>query len=193
MTPGSFVLTHAAKRDIFECGRDFYEWHGGQYWNDGGLQKLVELGIWKREIDAGGFFVCNPPNIAETKAKFGIDASVLAFDASVAAARAEGVAEGQKNGGKAVTERIAAILGDDKVKGKERAALDLAMKSPDMSAADVVTYVAAMAAPRAGIPTIAERMAAYSMDFGPPIPRGAAEQDMPDAKAIFERRRIATS
>lgn len=61
-------------------------------------------------------------------------------------ARAEGKAEGQKEGATAALTRIGAIAGAEGVKGngaRLSAALDLAMKAPTMSAEDVVAFVSA--------------------------------------------------
>lgn len=55
------------------------------------------------------------------------------LDAAVAAAALKASADAHA--------RLSAILADDKVKGRERAALDLALKSPAMPAADVVAFV----------------------------------------------------
>jgi hypothetical protein len=71
-------------------------------------------------------------------------------DAAVTAARADGKAEGDK----AATERLTAALGAEGVKGdsgRMAAALDLAVKSPGMSGADVAAFVVAnVAATKAG-------------------------------------------
>jgi len=63
-------------------------------------------------------------------------------DAAVKAARTEGEATGAK----AATDRFVAIVGADGVKGNAQrlaAAMDLAAKSPAMSADDVVAFVSA--------------------------------------------------
>ena len=63
-------------------------------------------------------------------------------DAAVSAARTEGVTAGEK----AATDRLGAALGADGVKGdagRMAAALDLAVKSPTMSGADVAGFVVA--------------------------------------------------
>jgi hypothetical protein len=68
--------------------------------------------------------------------------SQATHDAAVAAARADGKAEGEK----AATERFNAALGADGVKGdagRMAAALDLAVKSPAMAGADVAAFVVA--------------------------------------------------
>lgn len=61
-------------------------------------------------------------------------------DAAVSAARAEGITAGAKE----ATDRLSAALGAEGVKGdavRMAAALDLAVKSPGMSGADVAAFV----------------------------------------------------
>lgn len=63
-------------------------------------------------------------------------------DAAVAQARADGVAEGTK----AATDRLAAVLGHDGIKGdgsRMAAALDLAVQSPGMAADAVASFITA--------------------------------------------------
>jgi hypothetical protein len=68
--------------------------------------------------------------------------SQAAHDAAVTAARSEG----ETKGAQAATERLSAALGAEGVKGdagRMAAALDLAVKSPGMSGADVAAFVTA--------------------------------------------------
>lgn len=98
-----------------------------------------------------------------------------ALTAAVATARADGVTEG----GKAAHDRMAAILADDKVKGREAMAMDLALKSPAMKAEDVVAFVAKL--PAAGaVPSIAERAQGHG-DLGLPAGKPA------DARAAWAK------
>lgn len=65
---------------------------------------------------------------------------------ALAAAREEGRRAGVEAGAQAATERLAAALGADGVKGdagRMAAALDLAVKSPAMSGDDVAAFVVA--------------------------------------------------
>ncbi len=74
-----------------------------------------------------------------------------AHDAAVATARAEGKAEGATAGAAAAYERMGAIVGNAGVKGRESAAVSLAISSPAMPADAVVAFVGAhVAAPTAG-------------------------------------------
>jgi len=114
-------------------------------------------------------------------------------DLAVAAARTDGHAAGAK----AERERFAAILADDKVKGRERTALDLALKSPDMAAADVIGFVAGLdiAQPAAAVPSIESRMAGQGTDLalGGPVQTGAPRQAaaVPSAASVYAARRKA--
>lgn len=93
-------------------------------------------------------------------------------DAAVTKAKADGVAEGEikgkaagiTEGRKAEQDRFKAILADEKVKGREATALDLAIKSPDMKAEDVVAFVAGLPV-GAKSPTIEQRMGGQGGDL----------------------------
>jgi hypothetical protein len=94
-------------------------------------------------------------------------------DAAVARARSEGHneglaagrREGETIGAAAAYERIGSILSNDKVKGKEALAVDLACKSPAMSVDSVVGFIERIpgAAAAAG-PGIRERIAATGVN-----------------------------
>lgn len=90
-------------------------------------------------------------------------------------------AAGQTEGRKAERDRVTAILADDKVKGRERIALDLAMKSPDMAAADVIAFVAGLPAASA-VPPLADRMAGS----GAALALGQ-RMEAPNASALWEK------
>lgn len=80
-------------------------------------------------------------------------------DAAVKTARADGRAEGEKAG----TDRLAAVLGADGIKGnaaRMSAALDLAVKAPGMAAADVTAFVVGNVAEVADGDSFARRMSA---------------------------------
>jgi len=93
--------------------------------------------------------------------------------AACAKAREAGKAEGLAEGAKAANDRMSAIVGDEKIKGRADTAMSLALKSPDMKAEDVVAFVAGLpiAAPTATAPTIAERMQGQggALAMGPPM------------------------
>lgn len=82
----------------------------------------------------------NPPAGGDPKA--GATITQADHDSAVRAARAEGRSEGEKSS----NDRLNAALGADGVKGdagRMAAALDLAVKSPGMSGADVAAFVVA--------------------------------------------------
>lgn len=123
---------------------------------------------------------------AETK-------TVLYTAEQLAAAINNATAEGTKAGTKAAHDRFAAILSNAKVKGHEVVALDLAVKSPEMAAADVVEFVAALPKQTA-VPSIAERMGGNGalLALGGPIPIQSHEPvRTPNAASIYEKRRAA--
>jgi signal peptide peptidase SppA len=115
----------------------------------------------------------NPGNSVETISR-------SAHEAAVAKARAEGVAEGRR----AETDRIAAILASDKLKGREKTALDLATKSTEMSAEAVVEFVAGLPA---GAPTIADRMGGKGGDLAMGAPLGRPPAAVIDTAAIYDK------
>jgi signal peptide peptidase SppA len=81
---------------------------------------------------------------------------------AVARAKSDAKAEGLKEGREAAHTRLLSILSDEKVKGKEGYALKLAVKAPDMPAAEVVemTAEAVAAAPApAGPRSVGDRAA----------------------------------
>lgn len=103
-------------------------------------------------------------------------------DAAVASARSEGEAAGAK----AANDRVTAIVSADGIKGdgaRMTAALDLAAKSPGMSAEDVAGFVtanvSAKAPATAPVASLASRVKATKDDEGDAL--GASDQ--PAAKA----------
>jgi len=108
----------------------------------------------------------NPPAGGATKAGTVTQAD---HDAAIASARNEAMTEGAK----AATERLSAALGAEGVKGdagRMAAALDLTIKSPAMSGADVASFVTAnVAAAAPGKPAsgaekyVADRTSAASL------------------------------
>lgn len=109
-------------------------------------------------------------------------------DRAVAAARSEGEASGIKS----ATDRFTAILGADGIKGdpaRTAAALDLAVKSPGMSADDVASFVAGNVG--AGKTDAAgyeqQRLAAAGLAQPQPVKKPAGASLNPDA--IYRGRR----
>lgn len=97
--------------------------------------------------------------------------SKVDHDAAVSAARAEGKTEGAKE----ATDRLNAALGADGVKGdagRMAAAIDLAVKSPGMSGADVAAFVTANVPP--GKPAAADYAASRTAAAGLAQPQAAA-------------------
>ncbi|HWL06734.1 MAG TPA: S49 family peptidase [Xanthobacteraceae bacterium] len=103
-----------------------------------------------------------------------------AHTAAVSAARDEGVRAGTE----AAHARLSAILADDRTKGRERAAMTLACKSPSMSVDDVCAFVAENAAPSA---SLAARVGGEHTEA---LPEGGTKQraDEPDFLARAKQR-----
>lgn len=116
--------------------------------------------------------------------------SQAAHDAAVAAARADGRADGEN----AATTRLNAALGADGVKGdagRMSAALDLAVKSPAMAGADVAAFVVANVAASTASTTAAaysaQRVEAASL--AQPGAIAPAKKATVDVKGIYASRR----
>jgi hypothetical protein len=114
-------------------------------------------------------------------------------DKAVATARAEGKAEGIAEGAKAATDRFAAVLGAEGIKGdaaRMSAAIDLAVKAPAMAAADVVSFVTGNVGGGAGA-SLGEKMASLG---NPALGTGAASgggDKKPGILALAEARKAA--
>lgn len=103
-----------------------------------------------------------------------------AHDAAVAKATADGKTEGERTGAASAYARIAAIAGDAKVKGRVGPAVEMAIASPAMPAADVVAFV------EKHVPAASAAPAGSRLDAMVPDPSVAAtggEAEKPDASA----------
>ncbi|HMQ95434.1 hypothetical protein [Amaricoccus sp.] len=109
-------------------------------------------------------------------------------DAAVTAASETGKAEGAK----AESDRLAAALGAEGVKGdggRMAAALDLAIKSPGMSGADVAAFVVANVSPTKAADTAASYEQQRLAAAGPAAPSAPAKKATIDTSAIYASRR----
>lgn len=108
-----------------------------------------------------------------------------AHDAAVTAARAEGHTAGEAAGAKATNDKFTTIVSADGIKGnatRMAAAIDLAIKSPGMSADDVTAFVSTNVAATAATPTQPVAALANRVATDP-----LAGSDQPDAaKAAVE-------
>jgi len=85
------------------------------------------------------------------------NSDLLVTSADVDRFRSDVFSAGVAEGTATAQTRLASILSNEGVKGREKAALDLAIKSPGMSADDVVAFVVANVAVAAAIPPIGQR------------------------------------
>lgn len=144
----------------------------------------------KRNSPNGGFSMSETTG-APTAENAGI--SQADHDAAVAAARSEG----EKAGASAAVDRFAAILGGEGIRGdagRMAAALDLAVKSPGMSAEDVTTFVTANVAAAASGEMEADAQAALERErqpIGLAQPSGSSEQPKAslNSTAVYNARR----
>lgn len=124
--------------------------------------------------------------MSETSGAPAADAGIskTELEAAVKTARAEGEAAGMK----AATERFAAVLGAEAIKGdssRTKAAFDLAVSAPSMAAEQIVAFVSANVGPSTTGPTLSQRMAGVP---NPPIGHGAAGETGGEAVAsAFDR------
>lgn len=58
-----FVITVGRVTRTFSEGIDFGPGESRQHWTLSGLQKLIELGLWRREIDKRGNLKAKPPTV----------------------------------------------------------------------------------------------------------------------------------
>lgn len=115
-------------------------------------------------------------------------------DAAVATARKEG----ETAGAKVERDRFAAVIGAEGIKGdaaKMAAAIDLAIKSPGMSAEDVAGFVKTNVSTAAPPPaaSLANRMAANESGGHPPADASGRQPAAIDRGAIFASRKGSTA
>lgn len=134
----------------------------------------------------------NPPAGGDPKA--GATVTQADHDSAVSAARADGKSEGEK----AATDRLSAALGAVGVKGdagRMAAALDLAVRSPGMSGADVAAFVVANVAASSQAAKPGDAAEKYSADrtasagLAQPSAASAPRKATIDTDGIYAARR----
>ncbi len=58
-----FRITAASGTETFREGNDYASGETRQHWTLSGLEKLINLGLWKREIDKRGNVKVKPPSV----------------------------------------------------------------------------------------------------------------------------------
>jgi hypothetical protein len=56
-----FQITAKGRTETFRIGNDYGPGEIRQHWTLSGLEKLIRLGLWKREIDKRGRVKAKPP------------------------------------------------------------------------------------------------------------------------------------
>lgn len=123
---------------------------------------------------------CSQADVDSARAE-GITAGKAEASTAHAAAITTATAEGEKKGAATAYARVSTILADPAVKGRERAAVMLACKSPDMASADVTAFVAENAG--ASSASLGQRM---ENDNGAPVP-GADDKEKAQAPDFMAR------
>lgn len=119
--------------------------------------------------------------------------SLQQHNGALEAAKTESKTAGLAEGKNLANKRFAAIMADEKTKGREKIALDLALKSPDMAAADVVEFVAGLPAGQSA-PPLGQRMEQHNNNLQPGNePRQSRKVASIDTNAIYAKRRQATA
>jgi hypothetical protein len=58
-----FRITGRGRTETFRLGNDYGPGEVRQHWTLSGLEKLIRLGLWKRELDGGGKVKLKPPTV----------------------------------------------------------------------------------------------------------------------------------
>jgi hypothetical protein len=58
-----FRLTGRGRTETFRLGNDYGPGDVRQHWTLAGLEKLIRLGLWKREFDRSGKVKIKPPTV----------------------------------------------------------------------------------------------------------------------------------
>jgi hypothetical protein len=58
-----FQITAKGRTETFRIGDDYGPGEIRQHWTLSGLEKLIRLGLWKREIDKRGGVKAKPPTV----------------------------------------------------------------------------------------------------------------------------------
>jgi hypothetical protein len=61
MTP--FTVSVSGKTETFLPADDFTEGHERLHWTLGGIEKLIKIGLWRREYDLRGKLKSKPPRV----------------------------------------------------------------------------------------------------------------------------------
>ena len=58
-----FTLSLSGQSETFRPAEDFSEGHDRLHWTLAGIEKLIRLGVWRREYDLRGKLKTKPPHV----------------------------------------------------------------------------------------------------------------------------------
>jgi hypothetical protein len=58
-----FTLSLGGQSETFRPAEDFSEGHDRLHWTLAGIEKLIRLGLWRREYDMRGKLKTKPPHV----------------------------------------------------------------------------------------------------------------------------------
>jgi hypothetical protein len=59
----SFTLSLGGQSETFRPAEDFSDGHDRLHWTLSGIEKLIRLGVWRREYDLRGKLRTKPPHV----------------------------------------------------------------------------------------------------------------------------------
>ena len=59
----SFSISHIEGIETFRFGEDYCDGHERLHWTLRGIEKLIRLGLWRREYDLRGKLRSTPPRV----------------------------------------------------------------------------------------------------------------------------------
>ena len=63
----AFTITRSGNSQTFTPGIDFADGETRQHWTLCGLEKLILLGLWQRELDRRGTVLKKPPTVEQVR------------------------------------------------------------------------------------------------------------------------------
>ena len=61
----AFRITIGKSTAVFRRGADFADGDNRAHWTLEGLQKLIDLGVWERQLDRRGTVLKKPPTVED--------------------------------------------------------------------------------------------------------------------------------
>ena len=64
----SFTISRSGNTQTFTPGVDFADGDTRKHWTLSGLDKLIALGLWQRQLDQRGTVLKKPPTVEQVRA-----------------------------------------------------------------------------------------------------------------------------